>query len=112
MDVEFYSEGDYLIAFADSQKLQRLRRKLVKTKEILDCSLEVATGCEAHWRNLQSRGMSDSGIRMADLGSFISRIKMHRLGVEAIQQNIDGIATLVRTQHKAFVEFSWKFADQ
>lgn len=98
VDVEFYSEGDYLIAFADSQKLQRLRRKLVKTKEILDCSLEVASDCKAHWRDLQSRGMSDSGIRTADLGSFISRIKTHRLGVEAIQQNLDGIATLVRSQ--------------
>ena len=69
----------------------------MKTKETLDCSLEVASDCEAHWRDLQARGLSDSGIRTADLGSYISRIKTHRLGVEAIQQNIDGIATLVRS---------------
>ena len=106
MDVEFYTEGDYLIAFTDSQKLQRLRRKLVKTKEILDFSLEVAFNCEAHWRDLQSRGMSGSGSQMADLGSFISRIKMHRLGVEAIQQNIDGIATLVRLTTKLLSQTS------
>ena len=104
VDVEFHSEGDYLIAFTDSQKLQRLRRKLVKTKETLDCSLEVASDCEAHWRDLQARGMSDSGIRTAELGSFISRIKTHRLGVEAIQQNIDGIATLVRSTADSPIE--------
>lgn len=93
--MEFCSEGDYLIAFTDSQKLQRIRRKLVKTKEILDCCLEVASGCETHWQNLQSRGMSDSGQRTAAIGSFVSRIKMSKRGVEAIQENVEGIATLV-----------------
>ena len=91
-----YSECDYLVAFADSQKLQRLRRRLVKCKEILDCCLDIALGCEKHWQDLRCRGMLDSGKDNTDLETFIARTKTHKRGIEAIQEHAEGIATLVR----------------
>ena len=99
VDVDSYCEHDYLIAFADSQKLQRLRRKLVKSKEILDCYLEVALDCEQHWQQLRQRGLSGSGRQQSvDLGAFRSRIKTHRRGVKAILEHAEGIATMVPKQ--------------
>ncbi len=99
MDVDVYSECDYLIAFADSQKLQRLRRKLVKCKEILNCCLEVAQGCEKHWQDLSSRGMQSWETSEQDptnVETFISRIKIHKRGIEAIQERAEGTSTLVK----------------
>ena len=93
MDV--YSESDYLIAFADSQKLQRLRRKLVKCKEILDCCLEVAKGCKKHWQDVCSRDGQYLGQDPTNVEAFISRIKVHKRSVEAIQEHAEGTSTLV-----------------
>ena len=91
-----YSECDYLVAFADSQKLQRLRRRLVKCKEILDCCLDVALVCEKHWQDLRCQGMLESGKDNTDLETFITRTKTHKRSIEAIQEHAEGIATLVR----------------
>ncbi|KAF6236137.1 hypothetical protein HO173_005766 [Letharia columbiana] len=95
VDVDVYSECDYLVAFADSQKLQRLRRRLVKCKEVLDCCLEIALRCQTHWQDLCSRGMLESREDNTELGSYISRIKTHKRGIEAIQEHTEGIATLL-----------------
>ena len=98
VEVDGYSECDYLVTFTDSQRLQRLRRNFVKCKEILDCCLEVARGYELHWQDLRSRGMLDSEQDIADMEAFVSRIRTHKRGVEAIQEHAEGIATLVGPQ--------------
>ncbi len=67
----------------------------MKSRQILDCCLEVASSCEQHWQDLQSRGMSDSGHSMADIASFVSRLRISKLGIETILENVDGVATLV-----------------
>lgn len=95
VDVDVYSECDYLIAFADSQKLQRLRRKLVKCKEILDCCLEVAQGCKKHWQDVCSQDVQYLGHNPTNVETFISRIRVHKRGVEAIQEHAEGTATLL-----------------
>lgn len=95
VDVDGYSEYDYLIAFADSQRLQRLRRKLVKCKEILDCCLEVAQACKKHWQSLSSRDEQSWEQDPTKVEWFISRIKIHKRGMEAIQERAEGTSTLL-----------------
>ncbi len=95
VDVDLCTECDYSITFADSQKLQRLHRNLVKCKGILDCCLDVALRCNAHWQELYSQGMPDSEQAPTNTGSFLPRMKAHKRGIEAMQEQAQGIATLV-----------------
>lgn len=95
IDVEVSDIPDYSITSADSQKLQRLRRKIVKTKEILDCCLQVAINCKDHWYRLREHGMSDPDQTAPNLEWFIARIKMSKRNVETIQEHLDGVYILV-----------------
>ena len=97
VDVDVYSESDYLIAFADCQKLQRLRRKMIKCKEVLDCCLEVASGCKQHWKDVHSQEDKYIGEDATNAETFFSRIKVHRRGIQALLEHADGTATLVQS---------------
>lgn len=68
---------------------------ILKSKEILNGSLDVGHSCKAHLQDLFSRKMSDPGHNLTVVAAFVARLKMNKRSIEAIQEHAEGIAALV-----------------
>ena len=71
VDIGSLNRHDYKIASAISQKLQRLRRKMLKRKEILDGRLELLD-CDTRWQDLRSHRMLNFKHHSTSHGAFVA----------------------------------------
>jgi hypothetical protein len=88
--------NDYPIAFADKQKLQLLRQKLLRTLSILDSCSAVAKRLESHCQRLASLGFETGSDKViADLESYGFDIEYHHRSVANLIQISSGTDGLV-----------------
>jgi hypothetical protein len=95
--VSYDSDHDFSVSFQDSQNLQLLRQKLLRTSTVLDSCLEVVKGCEIHCRRLIASGMTAGGEQsLAELEVYKMQMQGHRLDLHRILQYSLGTSKLVR----------------
>lgn len=88
---------DYDIAFADVQKLQNLCKKLGKCLGIFDTLLEIASGHQYLWNDIQNGRDVYADFQEIDseLKMYSSRIRNHRQSVDNLLSYSKGIASIV-----------------
>lgn len=88
---------DFSVSFQDSQDLQLLRQKLLRTSTVLDSCLEVVKGCEIHCRKLISLNITATGEQsLAEIDVYAKQMQGHRLELHRIIQYSLGTSKLVR----------------
>ncbi len=89
-------QHDYAVTFEDSQRVQNLREKLLRTIVVLDAHLEVANGCEMHCRTLASSMLGPMGLNLSsELDAHSAQLRTHRRNVANILERSRGILDLV-----------------
>ncbi|MCJ1347143.1 hypothetical protein MMC31_005364 [Peltigera leucophlebia] len=88
---------DYDVAFADVQKLQHLCKKMGKCLGILDTLLEIASGHQCLWNDIQNGRESYADFKEIDseLKMYTSRIRNHRQSVNNLLTYSVGIARIL-----------------
>jgi hypothetical protein len=86
---------DYDVAFADSQSLQRLCSKMRKCLAILGTTLEVASGFDTLWKDLQARTIDEGKMGATRIEMYKSHIRNRRESVVNLLDNSDGVAKIV-----------------
>ncbi|KAI9785127.1 MAG: hypothetical protein M1839_000765 [Geoglossum umbratile] len=86
---------DYSVTFADTQKLQLLRQKLLRTLSVLGSCLAIAKGCESHCHKLGAPDTAGNDQVLLGLEIYTSRIKLHQSNVTAILQYSTGTTSLL-----------------
>jgi hypothetical protein len=87
---------DYSLTFADMQKLQLLRQKILRTLSVLDACLAVAKGCERLCQRLDALKVTTANeMIFAGLMAYEDEINRHRRGLTTLLDYSSGTATLV-----------------
>ncbi len=89
-------QHDYVVTFEDSQRVQNLREKLLRTIVVLDAHLEVANGCEIHCRTLTSTSLGPMGLSiLSEIDAHSAQLRTHRRNVVNILERSRGTLDLV-----------------
>jgi len=82
---------DYSVTFADSQKLQLLRQKLLRTISILDSCLGVVKGCQTCCVESDSLNPTFSSTAIyAEFQTYAEQIRYHRANATSILEYLLG----------------------
>ncbi|MCJ1453190.1 hypothetical protein MMC28_003536 [Mycoblastus sanguinarius] len=85
---------DFEVTFADSQKLQLVRRRLLRASSVLDSSLEVLCGCILHCRELELQGIESA--KMCDqIASYTAQLEGHKRKIEVLLVQSSGTTHLL-----------------
>ncbi|KAL8661436.1 MAG: hypothetical protein Q9202_005618 [Teloschistes flavicans] len=89
-------EHDYVVSFDDSQRVQNVRERLLRTLNVLDAQLEVTEGCMAYCR-ASSGGIHnfDEADLLLELGAHSAQLRTHRRNVDAILDRSQGTVELL-----------------
>ena len=85
---------DFSITFADTQKLQLLRQKLLRAKFVLESCLDVAKSCKSHCHSLDGFGFASSKA-LISLNVYSAQIELALRTLGVLLQCSQGTATLV-----------------
>ena len=89
-------QHDYAGTFEDSQRVQNLREKLLRTIVVLDTHLEVVNGCEIHCQSLVSTRLGPVGLNMSsEIDAHSAQLRTHRRNVANILERSRGTLDLV-----------------
>lgn len=84
------------MAFADKQKLQRLRQKLLRTLCVLDSSAEVVRSLKSQYQDGGGLAFTEQrDLVIAELNNHIAHCERHRRYVATLVQEANGIDELV-----------------
>ena len=87
---------DYSVTFADNQRVQKIRERLLRTIVILDANVEVANGCELHCIALDDRNIGVPGQHLvSELQAYSAELRSHRWIVGALLERSQGTLSLV-----------------
>jgi hypothetical protein len=88
---------DYTIAFADTQELQCICKKMNKCRAILDTSLDIAASHEAFWRQQLTTASSPSKAEVDTslLETYKVQLRNHRRSVQTLLDSSVGTSKLV-----------------
>jgi hypothetical protein len=88
---------DYAVAFADTQALLGLCKKMRRCRAILDTAIEIASGHEALWQELVlGTSIPLTGILdLSHLEMFKSSIRNHQRNVANLLDSASGISQIV-----------------
>ncbi|KAI4256722.1 MAG: hypothetical protein LQ352_001963 [Teloschistes flavicans] len=86
----------YATTFADSQRTQNIRQRLLRTLTFLDAGLEVAKGCVMHCRELElfEQNISSQAV-FSELEAYSSQMLSHRNMVSTLLEHSRGTMDLV-----------------
>jgi hypothetical protein len=91
-----HSKVDYNIAFADTQALQSLCKKMHKCRAILDTSLDIAAGHEAFWQGLTTAlPFSKADMDASHLETYKAQLRNHRRSVQILLDSSVGVSKIV-----------------
>lgn len=89
-------QHDYAVTFEDSQRVQNLREKLLRTIVVLDAQLEVANGFEMHCRTLDSSKLGPMWLNLSsELDAHSAHLRAHRRNVANMLERSRGTLDLV-----------------
>ena len=84
------------MTFSDSQRVQNIRERLLRTIVVLDASLEVANGCETHCRALASSKVGLPSLYLtSELDAYSVELRSQRSAAAAILERSRGTLDLV-----------------
>ncbi|KAI1089439.1 hypothetical protein F5B19DRAFT_374294 [Rostrohypoxylon terebratum] len=87
---------DFSIDFDDSQKIQRLRLKLLKASAILESSLEVARGYEIHCQDISKRDMGGGNISLfIEVELYTAKLRAHRRSTNVLLERTKEVFNLI-----------------
>lgn len=86
---------DYAVVFADSQRTQNIRQRLLRTSAILDAGLDIAKGCAAHCRDIGHDSTWNSHTVLLELEAYSSQIVSHKNIVTSLLEHSRGTMDLV-----------------
>lgn len=88
--------NDFSVTLLDSQNLQLLQKKLLRTSSVLDSCLDVLKGCETHCRKLVTLNVASSGEQyLVEIMVYKKQIQGHRRELHRITQQSFGTSKLV-----------------
>ncbi|KAI3323107.1 hypothetical protein HD806DRAFT_497974 [Xylariaceae sp. AK1471] len=87
--------NDYTIEFRDCQKLQRLRRNLLRTVSVLDSCLSLAEGMSAYFRELQTYNIIQGDEFKLKLKTYGCQIQSHLRNMATMLKYTDGTGNLL-----------------
>ncbi|KAL8773594.1 MAG: hypothetical protein Q9194_004301 [Teloschistes cf. exilis] len=86
----------YATTFADSQRTQNIRQRLLRTLTFLDAGLEIAKGCVTHCRELELfEGNTSSQAVFSELEAYSSQMQSHRSMVSNLLEHSRGTMELL-----------------
>jgi hypothetical protein len=84
------------VTFSDSQILQQIRRKLLRTITVLDSSLDVGNACSTSCKQRSDFAQSDLLHKVyGDLKNILVELETHRRAAVSILKYSTGTANLV-----------------
>ena len=87
---------DYSETFADNQRIQKIRERLLRTTVILDANVEVAKGCELHYIALDDSNIGVPGQHLvSELQAYSAELRSHRWIVGALLERSQGTLSIV-----------------
>ncbi len=84
--------ADFSVTFSDLQTLQRLRKKLVKTRSILESTIEIMCGYKKHCLRLRDV----NGTTFVQIDVTMTRLQTHKRSLLALLEQCDEVSKLVR----------------
>ncbi|KAI8632407.1 hypothetical protein F5Y19DRAFT_492244 [Xylariaceae sp. FL1651] len=93
--VGFRKWNDYTVEFRDCQKLQRLRRNLLRTVSVLGCCLALAKGVSAYFRELQTYNIIQGDEFKLKLKTYGCQIQSHLRNMANMLKYTDGTTNLL-----------------
>lgn len=89
-------EEDYNVAFDDSQELQRLRKKLLKARTVIDSSIDIGTAYKEHCLKLRSSYNLDiMDFMLVELDIITAHFRSHMRHVSTLLELSGGVAVLL-----------------
>jgi hypothetical protein len=99
-DVENATTHDYVITFADVQRLQILRGKILRTSATLGSCLELADRLSAFCLQLEAQNLLPTASDItASVELYAADIQNHQRNICMVLQTLNSTADLVRLKH-------------
>jgi hypothetical protein len=90
----------YAATFADSQRTQNIRQRLLRTLTLLDAGLEIANGCVAHCQEMESPELSGTAQAvLSELRVYSSQMRSHKNVVSSLVEHSRGTMELAGSAH-------------
>ncbi|PMD19759.1 hypothetical protein NA56DRAFT_705470 [Hyaloscypha hepaticicola] len=90
------SSNDFPVSLQDSQNLQLLRQKLLRTSVVLVSCLEVVKGCRLHYRKLVTLKVIDEDEQLlTEIEVYIKQIQRHSIDINRILEYSLGTSQLL-----------------
>jgi hypothetical protein len=100
--------NDYVITFADLQRLQIMKGKILRTSLALDSCLELADRLGAFCSQLEAQNLLPKTSNItASVEHYAADIRNHQRNIAMVLQTLNSTASLVRFKHRSvYVELS------